>query len=426
MVRNPFRIKQKRITVRTNKQEFEVADVIRQFEGQYRQQYKVSRKQEQVLRSLRICRTAEMGGVIYECNKCGALEFTYDSCGDRHCPKCGKFKRAEWVERQKVVLLPIPYFHIVFTTDHALNGLIAANRRTMYEALFWSGQETLRRFAKKYLGGTLGITIVLHTWGQKMDSHVHLHCVVTGGALNEAQQSWQKSKPRYLFDVVELSAEYKKRFCRKIRRLHKAGTLKLVGRCIGLDVTGLLAKIEAKKWEVFAKPFEGPEVVYEYLSRYVHQVAISNYRILKLEKGQVYFEYYDNKDKDKHKKGKKKILKLDGVGFLRRFLGHILPEGWRHIRHYGLHNGNKKKALSTARKLLGLDPTVPEAEKLDLKEWLKEILGEEAVDRCPNCGVENSMGKRSEFKELNWGQLMLFALLGLSLTGTVKKRSLAG
>lgn len=424
MVMSPFS-KQKRITVRTSKQEFEVADVIREFEGAYRQKYKVSYKQEQVLRSLKMCRTAENGGIIYECNECGAFEFTYDSCGDRHCPKCGKFKRAEWIERQKVLLLPIPYFHIVFTLDHALNGLIAANRRVMYDALFWSVSETLKRFAKKYLGGTLGITIVMHTWGQKMDPHLHLHCIVTGGALSADGKRWQKSGQRYLFDVIELSAEYKKRFCRKIRRLLKAGQLKLVGQSEGLDVKGMVAEIEAKDWEVYIKPFEGPEVVYEYLSRYVHQVAISNYRILKIEKGKVYFEYYDNKDKDENKKGKKKILKLNGVEFLRRFLGHVLPAGFRHIRHCGLHHGSKKKELSQARELLGLEPTIPQVKELDLKEWLKEILGEEAVDRCPHCGAENSMFQRSKFEQLNWAQLMLFALLGLSLVGTLKKPSLA-
>ncbi|MCP4934241.1 MAG: transposase, partial [bacterium] len=298
------------------------------------------------LRALKICRTAEMGGTIYECNECGAIEFTYKSCGDRHCPKCGKFKRAEWVERQKVKLLPIPYFHIVFTTDHALNKLITANQRVMYEALFWAVNETLKRFAKKYLGGTLGITAVLHTWGQKMDPHVHVHCIVTGGALREAGESWQKSGARYLFDVIELSAEYRDRLCRRIKRLAKAGKLQVVGQGEGLDVVGMVEEIQAKKWEVFAKAFEGPEVVYEYLSRYVHQVAISNYRIVKLEKGKVHFEYHDNKDKEK---GKKKILPLDGVAFIRRFLWHVLPEGFRHIRHYGLHHGSKKKALSTAR-----------------------------------------------------------------------------
>lgn len=414
-------IKQSKITVRSCKQEFEVADVIGRFEAGYRQKYTVSAAQARVLGSLKACRTAALGGCIYECNECGALEFAYYSCRDRHCPKCSKFKKAEWVERQKVKLLPIPYFHVVFTTDHGLNPLFGANRKEMYDALFWSVSETLKRFGEKYLGGTLGVTAVLHSWGQTLNPHVHIHCIVTGGALSDNEQRWQKSGRRYLFDVIKLSAAYKQRLCRKIRRLHRAGKLKTEG----LDVGSLLAEIEAKKWEVYAKPFERAEIVVEYLSRYVHQVAISNYRILKIAEGQVHFEYYDNKDKDEQQRGKKKVLKLDGVEFLRRFLWHVLPDGFRHIRHYGLHHSyHRERKLSQARQLLGLEPQVPEVETLELKEWLKEILGQEAIDRCPNCGAENSMFKRSEFQELNWLQLLLFAILGLSLTGAVKKRSL--
>ena len=180
-----------------------------------------------------------------------------------------------------------------------------------------------------------------------------------------------------MFDVVKLSAAYKQRFCRKLRRLHKAGKLKGVD---GVAVNGLLAEIEAKAWEVYAKPFDQPEVVYEYLSRYVHQVAIANYRILKIEKGQVHFEYHDNKDKDKHNRGKKKLLKLTGVESLRRFLWHVLPHKFRHIRHYGLHHSyHRERKLQQARQLLGLAPAVPAVAKLDLKEWLQEILGEKAV-----------------------------------------------
>ena len=373
----PVLIKQSKISVRTTKQEFEVADVIRQFEAEYRSLYPVSPEQARVLGSLKACRTAALGGIIYECNECGALEFAYCSCRDRHCPKCGKFKKAEWVARQKGVLLPIPYFHIVFTTDHALNPLFAANRQVMYDALFWAVSETLKRFGQQYLGGRLGITAVMHTWRQKLDPHVHVHCIVTGGALSEDEQGWQKSGRRYLFDVVKLSAAYKQRFCRKLRRLHKAGKLKGVD---GVAVNGLLAQLEAKAWEVYAKPFDQPEVVYEYLSRYVHQVAIANYRILKIEKGQVHFEYHDNKDKDKHNRGKKKLLKLTGVESLRRFLWHVLPHKFRHIRHYGLHHSyHRERKLQQARQLLGLAPAVPAVAKLDLKEWLQEILGEKAV-----------------------------------------------
>jgi rubrerythrin len=407
-----------KITVRTTKQEFEVADVIRQFEAAYRQRYPVTPQQGRVLAALKACRTAELGGHIYECNKCGALEFAYRSCRDRHCPKCGKFKKAEWIERQKVVLLPIPYFHITFTTDHALNPLVAANQKVIYDALFWAVSETLKRFGKKYLGGTLGITAVLHTWGQQMDRHVHLHCIVTGGALSEDGQQFRRSGADYLFDVVKLSAEYRDRFCRKLKRLAKAGKLKLVGAAAEIDVEQVVEQMQAKKWEVFAKPFADPQLVYEYLSRYVHQVAISNYRIVKIERGQIYFEYHDNKDG-----GKKKVLKLAGVEFVRRFLWHVLPERFVHIRHYGLHQSNaRKQKLPQARELLGLERAVPAAKELDLKEWLTEILGEEVVDRCPHCGAGGTMFKRSEFEQLNWLQLLLFALLGLSVYGTVKPR----
>jgi hypothetical protein len=416
MVLPPWR--QTRITVRTSKQEFEVADVIRQFEAAYRQQYPVTPQQARVLAALKACRTAELGGHIYECNACGALEFVYHSCRDRHCPKCGKFKKAEWIERQKVVLLPIPYFHITFTTDHALNLLVPANPKVMYDALFWAVSETLKEFGKKYFGGTLGITAVLHTWGQQLDPHVHIHCIVTGGALSADGRQFRRSGGAYLFEVVALSARYRDRFCRKLKRLAKAGKLKLVGAAAEIDVEQLVEQMLAKKWEVFAKPFAEPELVYAYLSRYVHQVAISNYRIVKIAGGQVHFEYHDNKDG-----GKKKVLKLAGVEFLRRFLWHVLPENFVHIRHYGLHQSNgRKEKLPQARELLGLEWAVPVAKELDLKEWLKGILGEGAVDRCPHCGAVGTMFKRSEFEQLNWLQLLLFALLGLSVYGTVKRR----
>jgi hypothetical protein len=411
----------KLITVRTTKQQFEVADVIRQFEKHYRQRYPVTREQARVMQALKLCRTAELGGHIYECNECGALQFAYHSCRDRHCPKCCKFKKAQWIERQKPLLLPIPYFHITFTIDHALNPLIVANRRVIYDALFWAVSETLKRFGQQYLGGTLGFTAVLHTWGQQLDPHPHIHCIVTGGALSDDQRRWHKSSKNYLFDVVKLSAAYRDRFCRKIKRLYNTGKLKLVGQAANIDVEALVAHMRAKKWEVFAKPFDKPELVYDYLSRYVHQVALSNYRLLKIAKGRVHFSYKDNKAG-----GKEKICVLDGVQFLRRFLWHVLPDEFRHIRHFGLHHSyHRRRKLKLARKLLGLDPEPPPVEKLDLKQWLADILGAELIERCPNCGAENSFAKRAEFRQLNWLQLFIFSLLGLSLIGTVKHRSAA-
>jgi hypothetical protein len=316
-----------------------------------------------------------------------------------------------------VVLLPIPYFHITFTTDHAINPLIPANQQVIYDALFWAVSETLKRFGQKYLGGELGITVVLHTWGQQMDPHVHGHCIVSGGALSADKQRWQRSGRTFLFDVLELSAAYRDRFCRKLKRLAKAGQLKLVGACENLNVAELVEQMLAKKWEVFAKPFDDPAAVYEYLSRYVHQVALSNHRLLKLDKDQVSFEYRDNKDG-----GQKKVLTLPAVEFIRRFLWHVLPEGFTRIRHYGLHHSSARKSkLPQARQHLGLEPAVPPAHKLELKEWLKGILGTDELDRCAHCGQVNTMFRRAEFSHLSWWQVLVMTLLGLSLIGTVQR-----
>ena len=401
------------ITVKTKKQRYEVADVFRQFETAYRQQYQLSAQQARVVAALKSCRTAALGGHINRCLACGAVEYHYHSCRDRHCPKCEKFRRAQWIEKQKVALLPIPYFHVTFTTDHALNRLFAANRRLMYEALFWAASETLKRMGIEQLGGQIGVTAVLHTWGQKLDPHVHLHCIVTGGALSKDGSRFNKSKAKYLCDVVALSAEYRKRLLRRIKRLWKGGQLRIPS---GLDMAGLLQELGAKKWEVFCKAFEQAEAVYNYLSKYVHQVAISNYRIRKIEQGQVYFEYHDNKDE-----GKQKVARLNGVEFMRRFLWHVVPQGFRRIRHYGLHHASVRRRLSQARHCLGLSRVVPEAKKLELKEWLAEVLGEEALKEiCAHCGAEGTLSRWRAFSQLSWLELVLFSLLGLNQYGTPK------
>lgn len=413
----PFLLKQSRLTVKTKKQAVEVGDIFRHYGAAYREKYPLTPQQARVLSALSACRTAQLGGYVEECSECGARQICYCSCRDRHCPKCEKFRRAQWIENQKVVLLPIPYFHLTFTTDHAINPLIPANQQVIYEALFWAVSQTLQQFGQKYLGGTLGITAVLHTWGQQMDPHVHLHCIVSGGALSADKQHWHKSGRHYLVDVIKLSAAYRDRFCRRLKRLAKAGKLKLVGACAGLDVAAMVEQMGAKKWEVFAKPFDDPQKVYEYLSRYVHQVAISNHRIVKLEKGQVSFEYHDNKDG-----GKLKVLTLPAVEFIRRFVWHVLPEGFTRIRHYGLHHSSARKAkLPQARQHLGLEPAVPQAHKLELKAWLKEILGADELDRCPSCGQVNTMFRRTEFRHLSWWQVLVMTLLGLSLVGTVQR-----
>jgi hypothetical protein len=407
------------LSVRSGRTEYEVAEVLRLWEADYRAQYPVTWEQARVLGALKACRTAKLGGTVYQCSECGAVQIAYCSCRDRHCPKCGKFKKAEWLARQKVLRLPIPYFHVTFTTDHAINQLVVANRQVIYDALFWAVGETLREFGQQYLGGELGFTAVLHTWGQRMDPHVHLHCIVTGGALSQDGQRWQASQPDFLFPAEEFSAAYRDRFCRKLKRLYRAGKLKLVGPCTHLDVLAMVAEIQAKAWEVHLKPFAGPEPVVEYLSRYVHQVAISNYRIVDIDRAQgtVSFTYHDNQAK-----GEKKVLTLSGVEFIRRFLWHVLPQGYVRIRHFGLHNSYARaERLPQARALLGLEPDLPEVEPLSLRAWLIEVVGVEEIDRCPHCGGEATLFKRGEFEGVNWLNLFLMGLIKLRLAGRARR-----
>jgi len=350
-----------------------------------------------------------MGGVVNQCEECGAVQFVFRSCGDSHCPKCGKFRKAEWVARQEVLVLPIPYFHITFTTDHALNKLIAANQKVMLDALFWAVSKTLKEFGQTYLGGQLGITAVLHTWGQSLIPHVHLHCIVTGGALSKDGCQFRQSQATYLFDVVELSARYRDRLCRKIRRLYRQGQLKLVGPAAEIEVEPVVAQMQAKKWEVFLKAFEQVEHLYGYLSRYVHQVAISNSRILNIDRRRkrVTFVYKDNKAG-----GQEKEMTLEADKFIGRFLWHVLPRGFWRIRHYGLHHGSCRQRLSQARALLGLEAQVPEAEELSLRQWLAELLGEDRLNTCPQCG-QQTMFRHSQYQEFSVLQLLVISLAGL-------------
>jgi len=382
-------------------QKYELADVLRLFLPKYRQKYNLTNRQEEVLADLMSCRRPEAGGVVRQCDECGAVQFVFKSCGNSHCPKCGKFKKAEWVARQEILVLPAPYFHVTFTTDHAINDLMPGNREVILKALFWSVSETLKEFGWKELGGQIGFTCALHTWGQTMNAHVHIHCIVAGVALSK-EGSIRKSGRKYLFDAKKLSARFRDRFCRKIRRLYRKGELKLVGKAAEVDVEQMLKEMMSKDWEVYIKAFERAEKILEYLSRYAHQVAISNYRIVGINrwKGKVTFKYKDNRDG-----GKEKKMTLGGVEFIRRFVWHILPKGFHRIRHYGLHHGSCRKKLSKVRGLLGLDEAVPEAEKLTLREWLEELTGEDILNKCPRCGAE--MGSRGEYEEFTRWQMLL-------------------
>lgn len=392
------------VRVRGQTTEYEVAEVFRQYGAAYRQQSAVTPEQARVMAAIVACRTAALGGQVYECLICGAVEFAYHSCRDRHCPKCQKFARAQWVEAQKVYLLPIPYFHVVFTTDHALNAWVSANRAAIYNLLFATASATLQQFAARELGGELGITAVLHTWGQTLPLHVHVHCVVTGGALSFNGRRWVRCAPNYLFDIVAVSAAFRDAFCAGLVQLAEQG--QLVGVEVA-DVKAVVAAMRAKAWEVFAKPFATPEAVIEYLSRYVHAVAISNYRITAIADGQVRFTYHDNQDE-----GKQKELTLSALEFIRRFLLHVLPDRFVRIRYYGLHHSAARKTkLPRARALLGLPPELPEVTKLVLAVWLESVVGED-LHRCHWCGASGSLAYRGEVGDRLWVWLWLKVLFG--------------
>ncbi len=231
------------ISYRSSNAKLTVADILREYWDDYRQQYPVTPHQSKVIGSIMACRTPQLGGKMEQCQHCKGWVFRFKSCRDRHCNQCQKFERAQWVEKQRITLLPIPYFHIVFTVDHALNPIIRQNQRLFYDLLFKVVSQVLQAMAKAVLGCELGITAVLHTWGQKLDDHYHIHCIVTGGGLALDQSRWVKPKNRrYLFDVVELSARYRDQLLGGLQQLHRQGQLQLTGEAARLDVEAVLAE----------------------------------------------------------------------------------------------------------------------------------------------------------------------------------------
>jgi hypothetical protein len=260
----------------------------------------------------------------------------------------------------------------------------------------------------------LGITVVLHTWGQQIEAHYHLHCIVTGGGLSLDRQKWVKPKSNhYLFNVVELSAMYRDKLLAGIERLVKRQEIVLADEAAEAALSRLLSELRTKKWEVFIKPFAGPETVTEYLSRYVHQVAISNYRLESIDKGLVKFRYYDNRERaEAGEKGKEKILTVTAEELIGRFLLHILPAGFVRIRYYGLHHSSaRKEKLPRCRALWGLPSALPVIPELKLLAWLQQVLGEEQVDVCPHCGAQGSLCKRAELERLPWLVALVVSLV---------------
>jgi len=369
--------------VKPERPRYEVADIFRKHIGEYKRTHRLSYEQSRAVRAIMDCRTPALGGVIKICSDgCGYWEFHYKSCKNRHCPKCGAFEKAQWLEAQKIWLLPIPYFHVVFTIDHVFNPLVWWNQEVLYALLIQTAAQTLKAFAQKYLGGEMGFSLVLHTWGQTLQQHLHLHCMATGGALVSTPDGypaasargyrWQAAKHNFLFPAEEFSQDFRRAFCTGVHKLWQDGNLDTQGG--KLDVAGMLASAQQKDWEVFIQPpLYRPEKLIEYLGRYIFRIAISNHRILDVKNGQVTFQYYDNRDQAKGK-DKLKQMTLSAVEFIGRFLAHVLPSRFVRIRHFGLHHSSCRRKLQQARRLLGLPMQLPVILKLKLLEWLKQIL----------------------------------------------------
>jgi len=366
---------------------YDVADIFRRHIGEYKKTHRLSYEQSKAVSAIINCRTPAMGGVLKLCSnsECKNWEFHFKSCKNRHCPLCGAFEKAQWLEDQKKWILPIRYYHVVFTIDHVFNTLIAFNQKRLFNLFIEIAAQLLKEFGQKYLGGEMGFTMVLHTWGQTMQEHLHLHFIVTGGALVSAPTGyrWQAASRKYLFPVKLLSKQLRNRFCSALSQLWAAERGELETNNGALDVADMLKQATSKKWEVYIQaPLYDKEKLIEYLGRYIFRIAISNHRIIAVGKDTVTFKYFDNRDN-----GKEKVMTLSAMEFIRRFLSHVLPDGFVRVRHFGLHNASCRTKLQQARHVLGLPFELPAIFKLKFLDWFKQITGSNDDPRiCKFCG----------------------------------------
>ena len=369
-----------------------VAEVIRSCLDEFMEKYgpKLTSAQHRALEDLTACRTAALGGHVLECLECGHQQIAYNSCGSRHCPTCQATAAARWLEAHAADLLPAPYFHLVFTLPDVLDPLALSNPRVVYDLLLRSAAETVLQVAANpdRLGARTGVLAVLHTWGQTLQFHPHVHCVVPGGGLSLDGARWVGSRPDYFLPGTVLSRVFRGKFLAGLRKAYAAGRLRFAGG--PTDQTAFDARFEQlvlaavrTDWVVYAKrPFGGPEVVLKYLARYTHRVAISNSRLLDFEDGFVRFRY-----KDYAHGNRKRVMSLSAVEFVRRLLLHVLPRGFVRIRHYGLwSNRQRHEDLALCRRLLAGD-AAPEDEALEPGKSSENLTSVTPGPSCPNCGA---------------------------------------
>ena len=364
---------------------WEVADVFRRHGDTYRRMHDghLGRVERRVMSAVALCRTAALGGHAESCADCGFVRNAYNSCRNRHCPKCQGRARAAWLAARQAELLPVPYFHVVFTLPSAAAEIAFQNKQTLYAILFRTAAETLRRIGidPKHLGAEIGLVAVLHTWGQTLQHHPHVHCVGPGGGPSPDGTRWVACRPGFFLPVRVLSRLFRRLFLDELRAAFDAGQLGLFGDLAHLAEPASFARrlrdLRRAEWVVYAKPpFGGPEQVLAYLGRYTHRVAIANSRLMTVTENDVAFRW-----KDYRHHGKSKVMALDADEFIRRFLLHTLPDGFHRIRHYGfLANGHRAAKLALCRELLAARPIIEPATPTEPKQATI------AFDRCPCCG----------------------------------------
>lgn len=377
----------------SHKPEYEVADIFPLYGEQYRSSHRMPIEQLNVMRNIENCRTAVMGGHVERCDCCDFERNAYNSCGDRHCPKCGAMAKERWLDNRKHDLIPAHYFHLVFTLSHSLNFLVRYNMKPMLDILFSSVNATLQTFSQDpqwRINGQLGCIAVLHTWNQLLLDHFHIHCLIPGRALSRDKQRWTPSGEKFLFKVQSLAKRFKSEYIFQVQKAYDQNELRFpkdwTSEQVRTRFAAMILKIRKEDWIVYAKsPFAGPEKVLEYLARYTHRVAISNHRIVAMTGGKITFSYKDRSKKDDKEKPAVRNKTIDADTFIHRFLLHVLPKKFMKIRYFGfLSSGHKSKNLKIIRNLI--NPNIKPAEKIKetVREMMFRITGID-INQCPKC-----------------------------------------
>ena len=369
----------------TTRPALEVADIFRRHGAAWQQTERLSLGQLKVMSAIEQCRTAALGGHALRCDACGHTEMAYNSCRNRHCPKCQAKAAKRWLDARQADLLPVEYYHVVFTLPAPIAAIAWYNKAVVYGLLFDIAADTLRTIAAdpNHLGAQIGMTMVLHTWGSALTHHPHVHGIVPGGGLSLDGERWVACRHGFFLPVRVLSRLFRRRFLEALEQAHRAGRLQFFGEYASLAqaraFTDWLAPLRKCEWVVYAKrPFAGPQAVLAYLSRYTHRVAISNQRLVALDERGVTFRWKDYRAKER---GPVKTMTLSAAEFMRRFLLHVLPSGFHRIRHYGLlANAGRREHLAHVRQLLQVPVEVRQAKDLRTEATQPTFV-------CPHCGA---------------------------------------